>query len=109
MSAAVATAADFRAAHDEWARKNAELRIILMTWDEHQLRDVITDSLFRKEDLVEHIIQNDLLADEIDEIIAEYKRENGVEDSAEPVRLCGGAATPKEEHELYQRAMRGEL
>lgn len=101
-------AADIRAAHETWQRKTAELRIVLMTWGHRELTEVVTDALDTKESLIDHIIENDLLCDEVDDIIADYKRDRGIEESTEPIRLCAGASTPEEERAAYKRAMAGD-
>lgn len=65
MSAVAVTASNWKERHDR-------LETILLTWDKYDLRRVIEDALWSKEDLVELILDRDMLSDaDMDEILKE--------------------------------------
>ena len=55
-------------------KRDAKLRIIMEDWSVSELEECISLSFWRKEDLINHILDNGFLDDEADDIIAEYEK-----------------------------------
>jgi len=89
--------------------KSAHIHHILESMSYHDLREILTDALQSKGDIIDAIFEFDALSSkEINEMCAADNIKKGLSADA-PFRLCAGAKTAAEEKSAYDLARRGEL